>query len=43
MFTILGETRRELGAKELGQAYNQPEKLVARMNNYDTRPSAFPF
>ena len=25
------------------QSHNQPEKLIARMNNYATSPSTFPF
>ena len=32
-----------MGAKELGQAYDQPEQVITRMNNYDTRPSEIPF
>ena len=32
-----------MGAKELGQAYEQPDQLMSRMNNYSTRPSALPF
>ena len=43
MFTRLRRRRRDLGAKELGQSYNQPEHLMAIMNNYSTRPSALPF
>ena len=31
---------RDLGVKELGQAYDQPEQVMKRMNNYTTRPSA---
>ena len=32
-----------LGAKKLGQAHGQTEQVIARMNNYSTRPSALPF
>ena len=31
---------REMGVKELGQAYEQHEQVMERMNNYTTRPSA---
>ena len=34
---------REMGAKELGQAYNQPVQIMVRIKNYSTRPSALPF
>ena len=34
---------RELGAKELGKAYNQPEQVMAIMDNYSTRPNAITF
>ena len=43
MFTRSRRTRRDLGAEELGQAYNQPEQVMSRMNNYSNRPSALPF
>ena len=43
MFTSFIRTRRYLGAKYLRQAYDQPEQLMARMNNYSTRPSLLPF
>ena len=43
MLTILRRTRRDLGAKELGQVYDQPEQVMPRMKNYSTRPSALPF
>ena len=36
-------TRMELGSKELGQAYNRPEQVMERMNNYDTRTSDLQF
>ena len=32
-----------MGDKELGQAYNQPEQVMSRMNNYATRPISLPF
>ena len=32
-----------MGVKELGQAYNQHEQVMARIKNYATRPSALPF
>ena len=35
--------KKELGAKNLGQAYGQTEHVMARMNNYATRPSALPY
>ena len=40
MFTIFNRTMRDLGVNELGQTYDQPEQVMARMNNYTTRPSA---
>ena len=43
MFTRPSMTSRYMGAKELGQAYNQPEQEMAIMNNYSTRSSALPF
>ena len=43
MFTRSRRTRRELGAKDLGQAYDQPEQVMERMNNYAIRPRALPF
>ena len=43
VFTRSRQIRRELGAKYLVQAYDQPEQILARMNNYATRPSALPF
>ena len=43
MFTRSIQTRRDLGGKELGQAYDQLEQVMTRMNNYSTRPSALPF
>ena len=43
VFTRLRQTRRELGAKDLGQSYDQPKQVMVRMKNYATRPSALPF
>ena len=43
MFARLRRTRRDLGAKELGQACDQSEQVMSRMNNYVTRPSALSF
>ena len=43
VFTRSRRTRRNLCANELGQAYNQPEQVMARMNNYSTRPNVLPF
>ena len=43
VFTISRWTRRDLVAKELGQAYNQPEQVMSIMKNYTTRPSALLF
>ena len=42
VFTRSRQTRRELGAKELGQTYVQTEQVMERMKNYATRPSALP-
>ena len=39
VFTISRRTRKKLGAKELGQAYDQPEQLIEIMKNYATSPS----
>ena len=33
VFTIYRWTRRELCVKYLGKSYNQPELVMARMNN----------
>ena len=43
MFTRARWTRRDLGDKDLGKAYGQPEQVMKRMKNYATRPSALPF
>ena len=43
MFTRSRQTRRNVGAKELGKAYNEPEEVMTRMKNYATRTSALPF
>ena len=43
VFTKLRWTRMDLGCNYLGQEYNQPEQVMARMKNYATRPSALPF
>ena len=43
MFTISSQTRRELGAKDLGQAYSQPEQVITIMNNHATRKITIPF
>ena len=43
MFTRLSRKMRDLGVKELGQAYDQPEQVMKRMNNYATRKIALPF
>ena len=40
VFTRSRQTRREIGAKELGQAYNQTEQVMTIMKNYSIRPSA---
>ena len=43
MLTGLRRTRRYLGAKELGQAYDQPEQVLSLIRNDATRPIALPF
>ena len=43
VFTRYKRTRRKMGAKDLGQAYDQTEKVMVIMNNYFTRPSAILF
>ena len=43
VFTRSRQTRRELGDKELGKSYDQPEQVITRIKNYDARPSALPF
>ena len=43
VFTIMKQKITELGSKELGQAYDQTEKVMTRMKNYATRPSVLPF
>ena len=42
VFTIVRWTRRELGDKDLGKAYDQPAQVMTRIKNYATRPSALP-
>ena len=43
MLTRARWTRRDLGDKDLGKAYGQPEQVMKRMNNYATRKIALPF
>ena len=43
VFTRSRQTSRELGDKELGKSYDQPEQVMIRMKNYAARPSALPF
>ena len=39
----IDQTRRDLGTKELVEAYDQTEKVMAIINNYVTSQSALPF
>ena len=43
VFTKSRRTRMDLGAKELGKAYDQPEQVITRMKNHTTRTSVLPF
>ena len=43
VFTRSRWTRKDMGANKLGQAYDQPEQIMAIINNYSTSPSALPF
>ena len=43
MFTISSWTRRDLVDKDMGQAYDQPKQVMARINNCATKLSGIPF
>ena len=43
MLTRSSITRRNLGTKDSGKAYDQPDQVMVIMKNYVTRPSEHPF